>query len=243
MFVLTGRERRSGPYKPCSTLQHFPNHRVYPNQSQSNVSDRSDYFPNSKECGRGCIVHEDVVLLKLLDIGLDLVHLGLKHLLARHLADGVELSVMAFLLIVAHEDLPFLLKGGDELLALLFGHELPLLVHGSLLLNLHLSNQIILVLDLLLELRHVLGNLAISLLLQEVLLLGRGQFRGYQKKTSTKRNEVIPTCEDILNCVGNDEVFVRNEALDRLIIALRHCRFWWCYTLKLCHYRKVEEQD
>ena len=32
------------------------------------------------------------------------------------------------------------------------------------------------------------------------------------------------TCEDVLNSVGNDEVLVRDQAVDGLLITLWHCR-------------------
>ena len=179
--------------------------------------------------------------MQLLDVSLDLVHLGLEHLLARHLADGVEFTMVALLLIVAHEFFPLFLEGCDQLLTLFLGHERPLSVHGGLILNLHLTNEIVLVLDLLLDLGHVLGHFAVSLLLQKVLLLRSGQFRGWQKVMSVSR--AVLTCEDVLDGVGNDEVFVGDETLDWLLVTLRHGRFGNTRTLEFAHYMMMAEKD
>ena len=64
---------------------------------------------------RGGIIDEDVVFLKFLDVGLNLVHLSLEDLLAAFLANSIELAMVRLLLIVTHELLPFFLKGCDEL--------------------------------------------------------------------------------------------------------------------------------
>ena len=56
-------------------------------------------------------IDEDVVFLKFLDVCLNLVHLGLKHFLARLFADGVQFPVVRLLLVVPHQVLPFKLKG------------------------------------------------------------------------------------------------------------------------------------
>jgi len=64
----------------------------------------------SEECGgRSGSIDEDEVFLKFLDVGLNLVHLCLKDFLAALLSDGVQLSMVGLLLVVAHEHLPFLL--------------------------------------------------------------------------------------------------------------------------------------
>ena len=122
-------------------------------------------------------VDENVVFLEFLDVGLNLVHIGLQHFLARLLADGVQFAVMRLLLVVAHEDLPFLLQSLDQLLTLLFGHQHFLAVEVVLLLNLHLAYEIVLVLDLLLDLGHVLRDSAVGLLLEHVLFLASREFR------------------------------------------------------------------
>ena len=139
----------------------------------------SSSLPTSKNGGRRSSVDEDVVFLKFLDVGLDLVHLGLEDLLARLLADGVELAVVALLLVVAHEHFPLLLEGSDELLALILWHQHALTVSLILLLDLHLANKIVLVLNFCFDLCHVLGDFAVCLLLQEVLLTLCWQLGGY----------------------------------------------------------------
>lgn len=122
-------------------------------------------------------VDEDVVFLKFLYVLLHLVHLGFKNLLARLLANGVELAVVRLLLVVAHKHLPFLLQGSDKLLTLLLWHQHALTVSLVLLFDLHLTNKVVLVFNLLLDLSHVLRNSAISFLLEKVLLFGSRQFR------------------------------------------------------------------
>lgn len=126
--------------------------------------------------GRGG-VDEDVVFAELPNVLLNLVHFSLEHLFAALLADGVELAMVRLLLVVLHELLPLLLEGGDELGTLLLGHEHALAVSLSLLLDLHVTNKSVLILDLLLDLGDVLGNLTVGLLLKEVLVLACRQFR------------------------------------------------------------------
>ena len=178
---------------------------------------------DSEERRWGRVVHKDVVLLQLLDICLNLVHLGLEHLLAGHLANGVQLAMVALLLVVAHQHLPLLLQGGDEFLALILRHQLPLLVKGGLLLDLHLTHKIVLVFNLLLDLGHVFGHLAVVFLLQHILLLGGGKFRGCHHK-HLSLHQIVLTSKNILNSVGNDEVFVRNKSMDGFLVALGHSR-------------------
>jgi len=82
-----------------------------------------------------------------------------------------------FLLVLDVEDLPFLLKGAYELLTLFLRHqELPA-VFLSLLLDLHLAYQVVLVFNLIFDGRQVLRRLSIGSLLEEVLVLLAGQFR------------------------------------------------------------------
>lgn len=194
MFVFTGRAPRCsgapahfivgyGRHKPllqqCAPLAFGPtsilalflvNHSVKRAYTVTLVLLRTPRVCSHPDGGGSRVVDEDVVFLKFLDVSLDLVHLGLEDLLARHLADRVELAVMALLLVVTHENLPLLLKGGDELLALLFTHELPLLIAVVLLLDLHLTNEVVLILDFLFDLSDILGHSAVGLLLKHVLL-------------------------------------------------------------------------
>jgi membrane protein YdbS with pleckstrin-like domain len=106
-------------------------------------------------------------------------------------------------LVVQH--LPLLLEGSDQLLTLVLGHQELLAILLVLLLDLHFANEIVLVLDLILYLGQVLGHGAIILFLKVVLLGVLGQlWRG----------------KNVLDSVGNDEVLVGDEAVDRLLILL-----------------------
>lgn len=113
---------------------------------------------------------------------------------------------MALLLVLDMQYLPLLLKGCNEFLALIFGHEELPAVFLSLLLDLHLSHKVVLVFDLVFDVLEVLRGLAVVLLLQHILVLVAGQFR---------------RCEDVLDGVGNNEILVRNETLDGLLVSLR----------------------
>lgn len=85
---------------------------------------------------------------------------------------------MRLLLVVTHQLLPFLLQGSDQLLTLLLGHQHSLAVLVVLLFDLHLTNEVVLVVDFLLDLGHVLGHFAVGLLLKEVLILASGELGG-----------------------------------------------------------------
>lgn len=165
----------------------------------------ADLFTHSHEGGGGSSIDEDVVFLKFLDVSLELVHLGLKGLLAALFANRVQFAVMGLFLVVSHGLLPFLLKGSDKFLTLLLGHEHSLLVSSVLLLDLHLTDEVVLILDLLLDLGDVLGDSAVGLLLEHVLLLARWQFW---------------SCEDVLDSVGDNKVLIRNKAVDWLLVTL-----------------------
>jgi len=128
---------------------------------------------NGRWCGG---IYKDVVFLKLLDVGLDLIHLSFDGLLATLLADSVQFAVMRLLLVVTHEDIPFLLESCDQLLTLLFWHQHSLLVSLILLFDLHLTNEVVLVIDLLLNLCNVLGHFTVGFLFKHVLLLASRQF-------------------------------------------------------------------
>ena len=80
--------------------------------------------------------------------------------------------MVRFILEVFVEAFPLLLKGSDELLALIFRHQHLLFISLVLLLNLHLSHEVVLVFNLCLDFGNVLWNLSISFLLQEVFFFG-----------------------------------------------------------------------
>lgn len=62
---------------------------------------------------------------------------------------------MGLLLELLVESLPFLLEGSDEFLALIFRHKELLTVTLILLLNLHLTNEVIFVVYFILDLSYV----------------------------------------------------------------------------------------
>jgi len=94
-------------------------------------------------------VDEDVVLLKALNIALNLVHLLSEAVHAVLLANGVKRhDVVGLFLELFVQGLPLLLECADQLLSFSVRHQELLLVALILLLNLHFTNQIVLVLDL-----------------------------------------------------------------------------------------------
>lgn len=174
----------------------------------------------SGRCGR---IHENVVLLKFLDIALHLVQLLFEVLLAVLFAERVQFAVVRLSLVLKVKRLPFSLQGRDQLLTLFLWHEHLLLVTFVLLFNLHLANQVVLVLDFVLDFGQVPWGLAVSLLLEHVLLLAGREFW---------------CCQDVLNSVGHDEVLVRHKSVNWLLVALRDgllLKFWASLILRhLC---------
>lgn len=112
---------------------------------------------------------------------------------------------MSDLLVLFVDNLPLLLECGDELLAFVIGHEELLLVAVVLLLDLHLADHLVLILDLSLDLLDVLRHLA-EVLLLEVVLVGVGWELGCG--------------QDVLNGICNDVVFVTYQAHDWLLLLL-----------------------
>ena len=84
---------------------------------------------------------------------------------------------MRFLLVLNVEDLPLFLKGRDQFCSLLLRHQVLPAVFLGLFLDLHLANQVVLVLDLVFDVGQVLRCLSVGLLLEEILVLIAGQFR------------------------------------------------------------------
>ena len=159
--------------------------------------------PDARRLGR---VDEDVVLLESLDVLLKLVHLADDGVHAGLLANSVKRhSVVSGLLELLVASLPLLLQGSNELLTFVFRHQELLAVTLVLLFNLHFTNQVVLVLDLVLDLGQVLGNGAVVLLLEVVLVLLGGQ---------------LGRSEDVLNSVGDDEILVGDEAVNWFFVPL-----------------------
>lgn len=86
--------------------------------------------------------------------------------------------MMCFPLVLEVELLPFSLEGGDKLCSFFLRHQHLLFVSFVLLLNLHFLDQVVLVGDLILDFGQIAGCLAVSLLLQKVLVLRGRQFGG-----------------------------------------------------------------
>ena len=159
--------------------------------------------PDARRLGR---VDEDVVLLESLDVLLKLVHLANDGIHAGLLANGVQRhSVVSGLLELLVASLPLLLQGCNELLTLVVGHQELLAVTLVLLFDLHFTDQVVLVLNLVLDLGQVLGNGAVVLLFQVVLVFLGGQ---------------LGRSEDVLYSIGNDEILVGDEAVNWFFIAL-----------------------
>ena len=89
--------------------------------------------------------------------------------------------MMGLALVLDVQLLPLALERGNKFLALMVGHQSLLALLLVLLLNLHLLDQVVLVLNLVLDLLQVVWRLAVCLLLQVVVLLRCGQLRGYIK--------------------------------------------------------------
>ncbi len=89
--------------------------------------------------------------------------------------------------------LPLFLECRDQFLTLVLGHQKLLAVFFVLLLDLHLTYEVVLVLDFVFNFAEVLGNLAVSLLLQVVLLFVHREFGG---------------SKNVLDCVCDDKVLV-----------------------------------
>lgn len=110
-----------------------------------------------------------------------------------------------FLLEFVVKFLPLLLQSGDELLAFLLWHQHLLTISLVLFLDLHLADKVIFVLDLTLDLSHILWYLSVGLLLEEVLVLAGWQFW---------------CSKNVLNCICYNEVFVGDETVDWLLVSL-----------------------
>jgi len=121
--------------------------------------------------------------------------------------------VNRLLLEIVVELLPLLLQGSNKLLALLLWHKHLLTISLILLLDLHLTDKVVLVLNLSLDLAHILWHFSVVLLLQKVLILACWQFW---------------SCEDVLNSVGDNEVLVRDQSVDWLLVLLWHSWLFIC---------------
>ena len=111
--------------------------------------------------------------------------------------------MVGFLLEVLVQALPLFLESCNQLLAFLLRHQHLLLVSLVLLLNLHLSHEVVLVFDLGLDFGNVLGHFSVRLLLKVVFVLLCWQFRSRQ---------------NVFDCIGYDEVLVGDQSVDWLLV-------------------------
>ncbi len=139
-------------------------------------------------------VYKDKILLQLLDVVLQYVHFFCQRVHAVLLSDRVKRhEIVGLFLELMMQRLPLFLECRDQFLTLVLGHQKLLAVFFVLLLDLHLTYQVVLVLDFVFNLAEVLGNLAVSLLLQVVLLFVHWKFGG---------------SKNVLDCVCDDKVLV-----------------------------------
>jgi len=172
--------------------------------------------PNA--AGLGC-VDEDVILLDSLDVFLELVHLCYKSFHTVLLSNSVKRHhIVSLFLELFVQSFPLLLESGNKFITLVVWHQELLAVTFVLFFNLHLTNEVVLVLDLVLNLGQVFRDGTVALLLKVVFILLGGQF-GCSK--------------DVFNGVGNNEVLVGDKTMDRLFITLGHCAFSLTTTFKL----------
>ena len=111
--------------------------------------------------------------------------------------------MVGLLLEVLVQALPLFLESCNQLLAFLLRHQHLLLVSLVLLLNLHLSHEVVLVFDLGLDFGNVLGHFSVGLLLKVVFVLLCWQFRSRQ---------------NVFDCIGYDEVLVGDQSVDWLLV-------------------------
>ena len=147
-----------------------------PSTHSSNARSRYRSPVGGGRCG---CVNEDVVLGQLSDVLLNSLHLFLEVDLSRFLPEGIKLGVVGLFLVLNVENLPLFLKSSDQLTTLFLRHEELSSVLLSLLFDLHLTNKVVLVLNLVLDVGEVFRGLAVGLLLKEVFVLVSGQFGCY----------------------------------------------------------------
>lgn len=98
---------------------------------------------------------------------------------------------MSDLLVLLVNDLPFLLEGRDQFLSLLVLEQEFLLVTLVLFFNLHFTHEGILIIDVVLDLLHVLRSLSVVALLQEVLIFVLWHLGGGEDVLDSVCNNVV----------------------------------------------------
>mmetsp|Transcript_31422 Transcript_31422/g.71520 ORF Transcript_31422/g.71520 Transcript_31422/m.71520 type:complete len:265 (+) Transcript_31422:105-899(+) len=155
-------------------------------------------------------VDVDIRSVQLLDILLDLGELRLVLLLPLDLAHRIELRQVRGGLILSVHLLPLGLQTLNETHALVLGHLSDHRPHSLILLLLQLPDVVILAVYILLDMREVLGNLAVVILVKIVLRTLR---------------DLLRDCQDRLHGIGHDEILGSHEVHHRRLICPRHARF------------------
>lgn len=94
---------------------------------------------------------------------------------------GIELALVGEGLVLLVDNLPLLFESCNEFLSLSIWHDLLLSVSFVFFVKLHLTHELVLVVNLALDLLEVVWHFAISLLLQIVLRGVLRDFRSYRK--------------------------------------------------------------
>jgi len=119
-------------------------------------------------------IDENIVLLELLDVAFDLVHLLGQRFHPSLLAQSVEFGVVGLLLVSLVQNIPLFFECTNQLSAFGVGHQELLSILFILLFNLHLSNEVVLVFNFILNLCQILRNFAEVFLFKVILVLGGG---------------------------------------------------------------------
>lgn len=99
---------------------------------------------------------------------------------------GIELALVGKGLVLLVDNLPLLFESCNEFLSLSIWHDLLLSVSFVFFVKLHLTHELVLVVNLTLDLLEVVWHFAISLLLQIVL---RGVLRDFRSYSEIKTME------------------------------------------------------
>lgn len=99
---------------------------------------------------------------------------------------GIELALVGESLVLLVDNLPLLFESCNEFLSLSIRHDLLLSVSFVFFVKLHLTHELVLVVNLTLDLLEVVWHFAISLLLQIVL---RGVLRDFRSYSEIKTME------------------------------------------------------
>mmetsp|Transcript_47007 Transcript_47007/g.114242 ORF Transcript_47007/g.114242 Transcript_47007/m.114242 type:complete len:342 (-) Transcript_47007:13-1038(-) len=160
--------------------------------------------PAGRIAARSLVVDKDKLLGELFDVVFNLLELTLVRLLALLLGGRVEGEGQGLVLLV--HPLPVGLEAREESVPLLLGEHLNVVFVLRVLVLLHLLDHSVLLCNLLLHAVNVLGNLPIIRLLEVVDLVRDGPL-GHR--------------EDVVHRVCRDEILLRHEPHDRLLVPVR----------------------